>query len=207
MKTPLFTFNEFKADDKLKELPLIKANMQGINGRCMSFETYQHLTNLFESKGLQKHSLPELHNTKVDTGFAKSEADVEEKLLEPLLSKLGFLQDDYMKQMPLRMGRGQAVYPDYVINYDTSKNKEKAEYIVEAKYSIPTKRQLEIDLGQARTYARRLQSSAIMLVSIEGVWIALKMDDFSLTKSFTWQELNISDNFNIVLDHFKKRFP
>ncbi len=204
IKTPLLTLGEIKSDKTLKELPLVRANMQGVNGKIIPSEAYSYLARLLESKALHAHSLPVLRGVQFDSMLIKNEAEVEEKLLEPLLGKLGFRSCDYTKQLPLRMGRGQAVYPDYAINYDATKNKEKAEYIIEAKFSIPTKKQLEIDLGQARTYARRLQASAIMLVSIEGIWLAAKKDDFSQTKAFMWQELSSSDNFNVVCDYFRK---
>lgn len=43
-----------------------------------------------------------------------NERDVEIALVEPLLSRLGYTEKDCLRQMPLRMGRGERIYPDYV---------------------------------------------------------------------------------------------
>lgn len=203
VRAPQLTLSDMKADSVLKELPLVKANMQGVNGRLILSDTYRYLVEQLVSRGMEAGKLSTLKHTEIGVESVSDETGVETKLLEPLLNKMGFKPNDYIKQWALRMGRGRAVYPDYAINCDTTKNKERADFIVEAKHSIPSKKQLEKDLGQARTYARRLRAEGAMLVSVEGIWLAASKDDFSKTTSFSWAELNITDNFNVVLDFFK----
>ena len=54
-------------------------------------------------------------------------------------------------------------------------NKEIMNHIIwiwEAKYTIKTHKQLEEDFGQTKSYALRLKSSGLGLVSQEGVWLS-----------------------------------
>ena len=73
----------------------------------------------------------------------ENEKDVELTLLEPLLKKLGFQEKDWLRQMTLRMGRGERVFPDYAIFANNHKGEEQAQFIWEAKYRIANKKQLE----------------------------------------------------------------
>lgn len=51
----------------------------------------------------------------IDLPILKNEKDVEKNLLEPLLIKIGYKKDDWIRQMKIRMGRGHRIYPDYAI--------------------------------------------------------------------------------------------
>jgi hypothetical protein len=48
------------------------------------------------------------------------ERDIEIYLLEPFLYKLGYTEKNRVRQMPLRMGRGERIYPDYAIKANTN---------------------------------------------------------------------------------------
>ena len=119
----------------------------------------------------------------------KVERDVEEQLLEPLLRKIGYTK--WVRQLPLRMGRGDRVFPDYALGVTGRGDDAAAEYIWEAKYRIPTAKQLKIDFGQAKSYALRLQSKALGLISIEGVWFVTAEEGFRFERlrHFSWEQL------------------
>jgi hypothetical protein len=98
------------------------------------------------------------------------------------------------------MGRGDRVYPDYVIFPNEERNNESCYWIWEAKYTIDSHKQLEEDFGQAKSYALRLKSSGFGLVSKEGLW--LSTPDFSIEKIkfWSWSQIADHDTLNEVFD-------
>jgi hypothetical protein len=127
----------------------------------------------------------------------ENERDVELKLVEPLLKYLNFKDTDWIRQLPLKMGRQTKYYPDYAIKVNNTKGKESAKIILETKYSINTKKQLDEAFTQARSYALRLSSALIILADIDYIWLFEKSkSDFNSEFSLKlhWNELTNSDN-------------
>ncbi len=124
--------------------------------------------------------MPELPDIGFNNGSEDifEEKDVEQKLLEPLLEKLGYTPKNWIRQMPLRMGRGIRYYPDYVINPKIKRGDEKADFIWEAKLSISNDKKLRKDFYQAKSYALRLKADGLGLIALEGIWISFSKDDF-----------------------------
>ena len=79
-----------------------------------------------------------------------NERDVEITLLEPLLKRLGFDENDWLRQMTLRMGRNDRVFPDYALFANDRRGEESARFIWEAKYRIANERQLKDAFLQAK---------------------------------------------------------
>jgi len=192
IKVKHISINEIKSDPVLSEMPLVKGNMQGINGRPINKLYYDRILEILSEKGQDISLLPKLE-TQLDTKdiSIKSERDVEKKLLEPFLVKLGFKKDNWLRQMPVRMGRGERIYPDYVIFPVTEKGNESGKFIWEAKHNILNNKQLKDDFFQAKSYALRLKTRGLGLVSVEGVWISLEKEnlDFSRIKFYSWKQL------------------
>lgn len=190
------TFRELKADPILGKIPLIKAQMQGMNGTALKPSEYNRVLDCLSAKGQDISLLPRLteHYTAVDAEIL-TERDVEKKLIEPLLERLGWTREQYVRQMPLRMGRGSTVYPDYVILPQFTPNYERGYWIVEAKKSIPNDKQLHVDFGQAISYAYRLKAAGIMLVAQEGIWLSEEKFDFKTHRHYLWNQLQSDDSF------------
>ena len=93
------------------------------------------------------------------------------------------------------MGRGIRYYPDYALHAKGTRGEERADFIWEAKYRIPTQKQLREDYGQAKSYAIRLQTKGFGLVSIEGIkiWTAASHFDFDKLISCSWEELEMPE--------------
>lgn len=191
---------EIKNDPVLSEMPLVRGNMQGINGRNISKIYYDRIIELLHQKGQDISILPKLTDNEITVSGLNNEKDVEEKLLEPLLLKIGYNEDDWLRQMKLRMGRGDRVYPDYVIFPKEERNNESGYWIWEAKYSIKGHKQLEEDLGQAKSYALRLKSSGLGLVSKEGVWLSLPDYNINKIKFWSWKQVGQRDCLNEIFD-------
>lgn len=175
---------------------LVRASMQGVNGVVCSVEEYEALKKMFKRNdprfGIEKVPNPPPYSRFYHEEL-KVERDVEECLLEPLLRKLGYTK--WERQLPLRMGRGDRVFPDYALNVTGRGDDAAAEFVWEAKYRIPTTKQLKIDFGQVKSYALRLQSRAFGLIAIEGVWFVTEKEEFRFDRlrHFTWEQLASPD--------------
>ncbi|MGQ1934982.1 type I restriction endonuclease subunit R [Ornithobacterium rhinotracheale] len=203
------SLNELKEDVYFKNHPLVKKNFQGVNGYPMSSEDYQQLIRLIKSKGGDVNCIPKLYQPKVSLrADIKVERDVENKLLEKYLMAMGLIKGkDFIKQMPIKAGRGNAIYPDYALHFDSTKNYEKAKVLIEAKYHMKNNRDVEDAFVQARSYANLLESSVIVLCDKICLLVYEKNGSFDRNKykKIYWEELNNSDKFqelkNILIKH------
>lgn len=199
---PKVSFAEIAADSVWGKKPEVKAHMQGGSTRACSVEEYEALKALIKKKDsrfdltLLPPSPPVAH---FNMNELEHERDVELKLLEPLLIKLGFNESDWVRQLSIRIGRDNASRPDYVIGLKKSARGYIADMVFEAKLTIPNLRQLEKDHGQALAYAGILSSRIATLVSREGIWIFTKEEqfDFDKRKEYTWAQL---ENINTIVE-------
>lgn len=206
---PQITFHELKENVVFKNHPTIRGNMQGLNGRPIKTHDYFELKNLFSLKdrNFKIDSIPKLPVYERNNLNINYESDVEEQLVEPLLKDLGFAENEWIRQMPLRMGRSTKYYPDYAILAKSKKGDEKAKYILEAKFSISNNRQLEEAFLQASSYALRLQAEKIILADLDFVWVFHRkngnFDNVPIFKKH-WNELNSADNIHLLKKLFQK---
>ena len=205
-KIPAITLQEFKDNIVFKDNSTVRGNMQGLNGRSITVKEYHELFKLIEQKEKSTNDLPKLPKYKREIDHIENERDVEIHLIEPLLKDLNFEEKDWIRQFPLRMGRTTKYYPDYAILAKTTKGNEKAKYILEAKYSINSEKQLTDAFQQARSYALRLQSEKLILADRDYIWLyERKNGSFQqnpILKSH-WNELIDSDN----LYELKEKLP
>lgn len=204
---PPISYDELKADPVWAQKGLVKANMQGVNGRPCSREEYAAILDILVQKNFDISvlpSLPKIINTP-DKPLT-NERDVEVYLLEPLLKQLGLTEKNWIRQMPVRMGRGIRYYPDYVIYPTTTRGGEKGKFICEAKFRIPGEKQLKEDFYQAKSYALRLESRGLLLASCEGIWLATAKDSYEFEKLqfLAWEEIDNPDIFHSIKIKFDK---
>ena len=191
--------SELKSNPVWKEKGLVKANMQGVNGRECTSDEYNAIIEILKSKNFDVSILPKLpFLDEPDFRNLNYERDVEITLLEPMLKRLGFDEDDWLRQMTLRMGRNDRVFPDYALFANDQRGEESARFIWEAKYRIANERQLKDAFLQAKSYALRLGCDGFGLVALEGVWISTRQDDFKWERlyKFSWSELKQKENFS-----------
>ena len=205
---PTIYLSELKNNPVWKEKGLVKANMQGVNGRECTSDEYNAIIEILKSKNFDVSILPKLpFLDEPDFGNLSNERDVEITLLEPLLKQLGFDEDDWLRQMTLRMGRNDRVFPDYALFANDRRGEENARFIWEAKYRIANERQLKDAFLQAKSYALRLGCDGFGLVALEGVWISTRQDDFKWERlhKFSWSELKQKENFSRLTGLADKR--
>jgi len=202
VKTKPVTFREMKNDPVLGQKGLIRANLQGASGDPFSVEEYDAILGIMERKGQDTSLLPRLEPLSYpDLAKISNERDVEKFLVEPLLERLGYTQDDWIRQMSIKMGRGERNYPDYAFGATTKWGEESARMVLEAKYRISTRRELREAFYQAKSYALRLQAERIVLCAIDGVWIfEYQAHDFD-REDFVhrrWSELSHPDTLHEI---------
>lgn len=210
---PTITLDDLRKDGIWKKNGLVRSHMQGIGikNTAITYEEYEALKKLFKkkSRSFDLSILPEPPSyAQIFNSNLNNERDVEEQLLEPFLEKLGYdVKNEFVRQFPIRMGRGFNYYPDYALHATRKNDIESADFIWEAKYRIPTKKQLLEDFGQAHSYAVRLSCKGLGLVSMEGIWLSWKDDDFSFEKlqKYSWQELKKPDIYGKIKTLFYKR--
>ena len=152
--------------------PLLKKNLQGLNGYPIKYEEYIELLSLLKSKGQNIEKLPTIKpSSKIETEDLKDEREVEIKLIEPFLELLKYKTSDWIRQMSVKMGRGERNYPDYCFGANPTRGEETAKMILESKYEIKTKKDLQAAYFQAKSYALRLQAEKFVVAAKEGIWI------------------------------------
>ena len=191
------TFKELKSHPKLSQSVHIKTHMKGPGSGSFTLEEYDAILSMMASKGQDISQLPRPQTVSfLPSDELNNERDVEVMLIEPLLSRLGYTEKDWLRQMRLRMGRGERIYPDYVFGAETKRGEERADMVLEAKFTISGEKALRESYAQAVSYAYRLRAEVVMLGAREGLWLfRQKRGSFSLTSfcSYDWDELQNPD--------------
>lgn len=172
---------DMKAHPILAASPMVRAHFQGCAGQYFRDQDYAAVLEVLAEKGGDVSLLPCLEVRVEDHGQAlMNERDVERHLIEPLLQRLGYVKKDWTRQLRLRMGRGDRVFPDYVIGADSTFGQERGDLVVEAKYRIATRSDLQEAWIQGRSYALRLEAKWLVLAALEGVWLLSVGNGFRL---------------------------
>lgn len=188
---------QLEKDSVFKKLPIVRKNMQGLNGVELYPSVYNHLLDMAKS------DLPRLELAIGNDDLELSnEKDVENKLIKPFLTKLGYNEKDYKQQLYIEIGNhNHALIPDFVINPVISKGHQSADFLIEAKFTISSNKALEEAKTQARGYAKLLNARYSAIASKEGVWITNAADDYTISIiSFSWIDLKNKDNFHKVFE-------
>lgn len=199
--TPI-TFSEFSRHPFLGTRPAVRARFQGASGTALSLEDYEAICELLRNKGFDLSQLPSPPDVKeYFVSGIEDERGVEVNLLEPLLRNLGYSETDWVRQLPVRMGRGERNYPDYVLGCDLRPSEESGIAVIESKFDIRTNKELKEAFVQAKSYALRLQASILILAARRGLWIFMqRTDGFSIDHFHfkTWEEISHPDVLHII---------
>lgn len=200
VEIPHITLKELREDEYFSKHPLIRKNFQGVNGWTASSEDYSQLLRIIKSKGYDISSLPQLYAPSViENASIKDERGVEVHLLEYYLNNMGLHENiDYIRQIPIKAGRGNRIYPDYAVHYNNSSGYESAKILIEAKFHMKNNRDIEEAFKQARSYANLLESSTIILCDKNLIIIYEKKNGFDRDryKKIYWSELENPDKYN-----------
>lgn len=200
IEIPHITLKELKADEYFSDHPLVRKNFQGVNGWPVTGKDYAKLMRMIEAKRFDVSVLPQIYAPSLPEGIViKEEKDVEKKLLEPLLSEMGWYEHrDYIRQLPIHAGRGHRIFPDYALHYDNTQEEEKAKVLIEVKYHMKNNQEIESAFLQAFSYAKLLLSTVIVLCDKERILIYENKDGFSRSryKRYYWEDMKNPDLYN-----------
>ncbi|MBD5374317.1 MAG: DNA recombination protein RmuC [Bacteroides sp.] len=198
---PHITLAELKQDEYFSTFPLTRKNFQGVNGFPMPAEAYNRLLEIIATKGGDVSSLPKLYAPifKSDASI-NNEKDVEERLIIPLLESLGLQAGrDYKQQMGIHVGTGHRVIPDFVIHYKEVDGEEEARILIEAKYEMSNRKNIDSAFKQARSYALNLKADCLITCDKSKLLIYTKTQgDFHKDKytCLPWADIENPDIFN-----------
>lgn len=122
-------------------------------------------------------------------------------MVEPLLADLGFKKGDWVRQLTVKMGRGEKVYPDYTLLSKSDRHFEQAHILLETKFEIKNQREFEQAFRQVWSYGLRLSASLLIIVDKNCLWFFEKDQqgfDRNRYQVFYWKTLNNNDTFNKV---------
>ncbi|MGO8694629.1 MAG: hypothetical protein ACLQMF_13285 [Rectinemataceae bacterium] len=192
IKVPHISYSEIRNDEVLSTMPLVRKNLQGINGDIIEKKYYDRILYLMAQKGFDISVLPKLEALSFSTDIhLVVERDVEQNLLEPLLIKLGYTQMDWVRQLKIKIGRGERIIPDYVLLLNKKKDDYSSYWVWEAKYSIVTDGDLQDAFIQAKSYAQRLSTTGLGIVAKEGIWVTGDVNiDSKKLMFYSWTDLN-----------------
>ncbi len=194
--------SELKTNKLWSANSTVKRNLQGISGDPISYQEYEELMAMLKTKGQDLNMLPKLTSFQLKSSETISdERQVEVFLVEPLLEKIGYTSKDWVRQMAVPMGRGERNYPDYAFNATITRGKEKADWLLEAKYHIKNQKELRDAFDQVRSYALRLQATIVVIADKNELWIIdQKNGEFDLgnAQAFTWLALGNTDNLRAL---------
>ncbi len=200
VKTEKVSLQDIKNDEILGKMPIVSKNMQGINGVELKPSEYNRILEVVNT-GNANSDIPVLEYVTSDGVTEETEyvneKEVEEKLIKPLIKKLGYSETDYVKQLSVALGNhNRALIPDFVLNPRCTSGHYAADIIIEAKRSIKNEAQLEDVKIQARSYAKMLGTRYSVIASQEKVWITSSKDDYADTIfEETWSDLLDGDKF------------
>lgn len=195
-RLPKLKIKALKAHPLLGKSPMVRAHFQGCSGKYMPPDDYLALLDACASHGAEIDTLPRIapgpSSLLAQGSEILNERAVETELLEPLLKQLGYQEDrHWQRQVVVRMGRGEKVYPDYVLGLVNKPDQESARVIIESKFRIATRKELLEAFRQGRSYALRLRACRLVLAALEGLWLFEDTQGFVLdnARHWNWQQL------------------
>lgn len=156
--TPPITIGELRDDPHLRELPIVRKNMQGVNGVKLTVKDYDTLLGIMEDKGMDTSPLPRVSYPSGFNVTITKEKDVEDKIIIPALEKLGYSERDWERQVRYKKGRTEAEIPDFVFFRRGERLFPQAPMILETKKDMRTAREFRNAFSQGYSYAKSLMS-------------------------------------------------
>lgn len=203
---PHITLKDLKVDEYFSKHSLVRKSFQGVNGWSISNEDYNQLIRLLKRKNFDIETLPKLYSPILPKNVSiNCERDVERELLEYYLNKIGLQETkDYIRQLPTRAGRGSKVYPDYALHFNNKTGDESAKILIEVKYHMKNNKDIEEAFQQARSYAKLLEASMIVLCDKVCLLIYEKRESFDRDRyaKYFWEDFENPDTFRILQNKF-----
>ncbi|WP_424950693.1 hypothetical protein [Deinococcus sp.] len=193
VRLPALRFREIASDPLWAGNQYIKANFQGASGKALTHGEYERLLQMLNVRSELPEGIPHfVPRANVDLASLANERDVEIHLVEPLLKRAGLESSDWVRQLSVRMGRGERIYPDYAIGLIGKPPEQRVRALIEVKYRAAGERDWREAFFQVKSYGLRLGARVILTAAAEGVRIYVKSNDdfdFDSGQEYTWSDL------------------
>ena len=177
VKIPPITIKEMREDAYLSQIPIVRKNLQGVNGVELSPKDYYEIIRYVKERGDNVDMFPKLFESNtMDFGEIKIEKDVEEKILIPMLNRLGYCDNDYTRQLSQKAGRGLKAIPDFVFLPQGEKHFASSPLVIEAKFDMSPMTERINAFAQCLSYARMLRSKLMAICDKERL-VVFAVDD------------------------------
>ncbi len=177
VKIPPITIKELRADAYLSQIPIVRKNLQGVNGVELSPKDYYEIIRYVKERGDKVDMFPKLFESNtMDFGEIIIEKDVEEKILIPILNRLGYSDNDYTRQLSQKAGRGIKAIPDFVFLPQGEKHFASSPLVIEAKLDMSPMAERINAFAQCLSYARMLRSKRMAICDKERL-VVFSVDD------------------------------
>ncbi len=201
IQIPPITYAELKADKYWSNVPIVRKNLQGINGIQLTAKDYTELLRLISSKGFDINTLPLLYSPNIDIeGNLKTENDVEEKLVIPLLTELGYTQNNWERQLSQKAGRNLKAIPDFVFFSKGEKHFQNAPFVLEAKFFMNSSNERMNSFNQALSYCKMMSAELLGLCDKDRIIIYRRkngvFDRFNPVFEKHWGNLKNPETFS-----------
>lgn len=177
---PLISINDLKTDTYFKDVPIVRKNLQGVNGVELTAKDYSELLRMITERDGKAEEMPKLYESNgaefEGIGDGK-EKDVEEKILIPALKKLGYEEKDWTRQLKLKKGRTEYEIPDFVFFAKGDSHFETAPFIIEAKLDMASVLERQKAFRQGRSYAKDLHASMMGICDKERIIVYKVRED------------------------------
>lgn len=195
------TYAELKADNYWSNVPIVRKNLQGINGIQLTAKDYTELLRLISSKDFDITTLPMLYSPDIDIeGNLNTENDVEEKLVIPLLTELGYTQKDWERQLSQKAGRNLKAIPDFVFFSKGEKHFQNAPFVLEAKFFMNSSNERMNSFNQALSYCKMMSAELLGLCDKDRIIIYRRkngvFDRFNPVFEKHWGNLKNPETFS-----------
>ena len=168
VKIPQISIKELREDAYLSQIPIVRKNLQGVNGVELTPKDYSEIIRFVKERGDNADMFPKLFESNtMDFGEIKIEKDVEEKILIPILNRLGYSDNDYTRQLSQKAGRGLKAIPDFVFLPQGEKHFASSPLVIEAKYDMSPMTERINAFSQCLSYARMLRSKLMAVCDKE----------------------------------------
>lgn len=184
------SFAQMRQDSVLRNWGPVRRNFQGTVMEAMPHAVYNRLLQLLpevkRDLGLEEESLSRIPQS----GFYASEAEFEEKVIEPLLRGWGWEftpQKPCVFQFGVNEHRGRI---DFVVQ-----DSRGSITLIESKLRVVTAVELAAAVAQARSYALIEGIRSFVVAAPEGLWCySLERNRETLVRQFSAEELSEDDS-------------
>ncbi len=203
-------FEDFKNNEYFKNRDkkgnFVSKNFQDVSGWTVSYEDYEEIKRMLESKGFDTSVLPRLYEPKkIGDVTIEDEKDVSQKLLIPLLEQMGWEKDiDFKGEVEFPAGRTETNYssdkrPDFCLHLTMKNDDIEAKVVFEVKEFMKSLKEVHDNFVQGRSYAKWGNAQILVLVDKRQILVYERDKNHNFNENkpikFSWADMENPDKY------------